>query len=408
MGVTMTVYEKFGVRPIINVDGPLTKYGGAIMEKETVEAMNEAAKYSVPLEQLQAAASKVIAEKTHAQAGLVTSGACAALTLATAACICGYDVARMDRLPDTADMPNEVIMPCRQIGKYTHAIRATGAKIIGVGIADAPDTSLTAYMTNKWHIESMITERTAAIAYVVKAGTQPPFEDVIGVAKKYSVPVIVDAAPEIPPVENLYRFIDMGADLVCISGGKGIRGPQNSGILCGRKDLIASAAVQMLEAPTEPYDKWNPPDSFISKERFRGAPTHGIGRSMKVSKESIIGLLTALQRFTAERFEAKDIALTRSLQKMKTELERIPGITAAFVERQYCLCSYPTLDVKVDERITGICAAEVCSRMRAKDICLRDNYVDQGIVRVCSINMNEEIAERVCAALTETISSARP
>lgn len=403
----MTVYEKFGVKPIINVDGPLTRYGGAIMEKETVEAMNEAAKYSVRLDQLQAAASKVIAEKTHAEAGLVTSGSCAALTLATAACICGYDIARMDRLPDTTNMPNEVIMPCRQIGKYTRAIRAAGTKIIGVGIPDAPDASLTVYMTNKWHIESMITEKTAAIAYVIKAGSQPPLEEVIAVGRKYNIPVIVDAAPEIPPVENLYRFIDMGADLVCISGGKGIRGPQNSGILCGRKDLIASAAVQMLEAPTEPYDKWDPPGSFIPKEKFRGAPTHGIGRSMKVSKESIIGLLTALERFTAESFEAKDIALTRSLQRIKTEMERTPGITAAFVDPQHCLCSYPTLDVKVDEKITGISAAEICSRMRAKDICFRDNYVDQGIVRIYSINMNEEIEERICVALTEIVNSAR-
>lgn len=403
----MTVYEKVGVKPIINVDGPLTRYGGAIMEKETLEAMNEAAKYSVPLDQLQAAASKIIAEKTHAEAGLVTSGACAALTLATAACICGYDVARMDRLPDTTNMPNEVIMPSHQISGYTHAIRAAGAKLIGVGIPHAPVAPLSVYITNKWHIESMITERTAAIAYAVRTGSHPPLEEVIEVGKKYNIPVIVDAAPEVPPVENLHRFIDMGADLVCISGGKGIRGPQNSGILCGRKDLIASAAVQMLEAPSEPYDEWNPPSSFIPKEKFRGTPTHGIGRSMKVSKESIIGLLTALQNLNTERFTAKEAMLTELLQKIRTQVERIPGIAAAFVEPQYCLCSYPTLEIRVDEKITGISAAEICSKMRAKNIYLRDRYVNQGIVRIYSININEEIAEKICVALSETLNSAR-
>lgn len=403
----MTIYEKFGVEPIINVDGPLTRYGGAIMEKETLEAMNEASKYSVPLDQLQAAASKIIAEKTHAEAGLVTSGACAALTLATAACICGYDVARMDRLPDTTNMPNEVIMPCHQISGYTHAIRTAGAKLIGVGIPHAPVAPLSVYITNKWHIESMITEKTAAIAYAVRTGSHPPLEEVIEVGKKYNIPVIVDAAPEIPPVENLHRFIDMGADLVCISGGKGIRGPQNSGILCGRKDLIASAAVQMLEAPSETYDKWNPPSSFIPKEKFRGTPTHGIGRSMKVSKESIIGLLTALQNLNTERFTAKEVMLTELLQKIRTQIQKTPGITAAFVEPQYCLCSYPTLEIKVDEKITGISAAEICSKMRAKNIYLRDRYVDQGIVRIYSINMNEEIAEKICVALTETLNGAR-
>ncbi len=403
----MTVYEKVGVKPIINVDGPLTRYGGAIMEKETLEAMNEAAKYSVPLDQLQAAASKIIAEKTHAEAGLVTSGACAALTLATAACICGYDVARMDRLPDTTNMPNEVIMPSHQISGYTHAIRAAGAKLIGVGIPHAPVAPLSVYITNKWHIESMITERTAAIAYAVRTGSHPPLEEVIEVGKKYNIPVIVDAAPEVPPVENLHRFIDMGADLVCISGGKGIRGPQNSGILCGRKDLIASAAVQMLEAPSEPYDEWNPPSSFIPKEKFRGTPTHGIGRSMKVSKESIIGLLTALQNLNTERFTAKEAMLTELLQKIRTQVEKIPGIAAAFVEPQYCLCSYPTLEIRVDEKITGISAAEICSKMRAKNIYLRDRYVNQGIVRIYSININEEIAEKICVALSETLNSAR-
>ncbi|HHY12986.1 MAG TPA: aminotransferase class V-fold PLP-dependent enzyme, partial [Firmicutes bacterium] len=358
-------------------------------------------------DQLQAAASKIIAEKTHAEAGLVTSGACAALTLATAACICGYDVARMDRLPDTTNMPNEVIMPSHQISGYTHAIRAAGAKLIGVGIPHAPVAPLSVYITNKWHIESMITERTAAIAYAVRTGSHPPLEEVIEVGKKYNIPVIVDAAPEVPPVENLHRFIDMGADLVCISGGKGIRGPQNSGILCGRKDLIASAAVQMLEAPSEPYDEWNPPSSFIPKEKFRGTPTHGIGRSMKVSKESIIGLLTALQNLNTERFTAKEVMLTELLQKIRTQVEKIPGIAAAFVEPQYCLCSYPTLEIRVDEKITGISAAEICSKMRAKNIYLRDRYVNQGIVRIYSININEEIAEKICVALSETLNSAR-
>lgn len=403
----MTIYEKFGIEPIINVDGPLTRYGGAIMEKETLDAMDEAAKYSVPLDQLQAVASKIIAEKTHAEAGLVTGGACAALTLATAACICGYDVARMDRLPDTTDMPNEVIMPCHQISGYTHAIRAAGAKLIGVGIPHAPVAPFSVYITNKWHIESMITEKTAAIAYVVRTGSHPSLEEVIEVGKKYNIPVIVDAAPEIPPIENLHKFIDMGADLVCISGGKGIRGPQNSGILCGRKDLIASAAIQMLEAPSEAYDEWNPPSSFIPKDKFRGTPSHGIGRAMKVSKENIVGLLTALQNLNVEAFAAKEAALIELLQGIKGEIEKIPGISATFVESEYCLCSYPTLEINVDEKITGISAYEICAKMRLKNIYLRDRYVNQGIVRIYSINMNKEIAEKIEKALIETINGAR-
>lgn len=399
----MTIYERFGVKPIINVDGPLTRYGGAIMEKETLEAMNEASKYSVPLDQLQAAASKIIAKKTHAEAGIVTSGACAALTLATAACMCGYDTARMDRLPDTTNMPNEVIMPCHQISGYAHAIRATGAKLVGVGIPHAPVDPLTVYITNKWHIASMITEKTAAIAYAVRTGSHPPLEDVIEIGKKYNIPVIVDAGPEVPPLENLYRFIDMGADLVCISGGKGIRGPQNSGILCGRKDLIASAAIQMLEAPSEKYDEWTPPSSLIPKEKLRGTPSHGIGRAMKVSKEVIIGLLTALQNLDKDKFITKEAAMLELLRKIREKIKKYQGITASFVEPEHCLCGYPTLEIKINEKVCPISAAQICSEMRKENIYLRDRYVSQNIVRIYSININEEIAERIGKRLFEIL-----
>ncbi len=402
----MTIYERFGVKPIINVDGPLTRYGGAIMEKETIEAMNEASKYSVPLDQLQAAASKIIAKKTHAEAGIVTSGACAALTLATAACMCGYDTARMDRLPDTTNMTNEVIMPCHQISGYTHAIRAAGAKLVGVGIPHAPVDPLTVYIANKWHIASMITEKTAAIAYVVRTGSHPPLEDVIEIGKKFNIPVIVDAGPEVPPLENLYRFIDMGADLVCISGGKGIRGPQNSGILCGRKDLIASAAIQMLEAPSENYDEWNPPSTLIPKEKLRGAPTHGIGRAMKVSKEVIIGLLTALQNLDEGRFTAKETVMLELLQKIKEKIKKFKGVTVSFVESQYCLCGYPTLEIKIDGKSCPISAAQICTKMRDENIYLRDRYVSQNILRIYSINMNEEIAERIGDKLFEILKES--
>ena len=168
----MSVYERLGVRPIINVAGPATRYGGALTGKEVLEAMDEAANESAHLYELQAAASKVIAQVTHAEAGIVTAGACAALTLAAAACIAGLDVAKMNRLPDTAGMPNEVIIPQHQIHGYSRCIRSSGARIIGAGIPNDSIEPDEVYIINRSEIESAITDNTVAITYLPGTGSQ--------------------------------------------------------------------------------------------------------------------------------------------------------------------------------------------------------------------------------------------
>jgi len=268
----LNIYEHFGVKSIINAFGTRTAFGGALMEKKALAAMDEAARYSVRLDELQAAASKVISKYTHAEAGIVTNGASAALTLGTAACLCGFDVALMNRLPDTLGVPNEVIMPWHQISGYDHAIRAAGAKIIGVGIPN--DTTPPGEVhTISWRdIESAITAKTVALAYAARAGNHPSLEEVIEIGKRHKIWVLIDVAAQVPPTENLYRFIDMGADLVCFSGGKGVRGQQASGVLCGRRDLIASAALQMLDMAGDSFDTWDPPASLIPKDKLLGKP----------------------------------------------------------------------------------------------------------------------------------------
>ncbi len=301
----MGVYERFGVKPIINVAGTMTRMGGALMEQEALEAMNEAAKGSARLDELEAAASKVIAEITHAEAGIVTAGAAAALTLGTAACITGLDVARMNRLPDTTGMANEVLMAQHQISGYDHSIKAAGAKIIDVGIPNDTTPPGEVHVATIYDFESAITEHTVAIAYACRLGSNPPLEQIIAVGKKYNIPVMIDGAAQVPPVENLHKFIDMGADLVAFSGGKGIKGPQASGILCGRRDLIAAAVLQNLDMAGDTFDKWDPPPSLIPKEKLRGKPQHGVGRGMKITKEAIIGLLVALQNLSEEKFVKK-------------------------------------------------------------------------------------------------------
>lgn len=391
----MSIYERLGVRPIINCVGTATIYGGALMDKEALEAMDEAAKQAVCLYELQAAASKMIAQRTHAEAGIVTAGASAALTLGTAACITGFDVAKMNRLPDTTGIPNEVIKPQHQMNPFYHGIRLAGAKIISVGKPT---------VTTKWDIESVITENTVAIAYTYLLGSQPPLEEITKIGKKYNIPVIVDAAAQVPPVENLHKFIDMGADLVCISGGKGIRGFQASGILCGRRDLIASAVVQMLDTEGEPFDEWNPPASLIPKDRLRAYPEPGIGRGMKVTKEAVVGLLVALQELTEEKFTKRAEYLRQLLEGIGTRLDGIAGVEMRMTEDPRG--KYPMLEVKIDEKVVGRSVAEVSQRLKDGEpsIYERDRYERKEQIVIHSVNLDEETAkivgERLYTAIT--------
>ena len=294
----MTVYKKLGVSTVINAKGTATRLSGGIMRREVAAAMTEASQHCVDMAELQAAASRHIAEVTGAEAGYVASGASACLLLATAACIAGLDPGRMARLPDTRGMKNDVIMVRSQRNFYDHAIRAAGATIIEVGL---PDRYAGAGVRDAelWEIEDAITPQTAAIFHVADAQAQPPLKAVTRLARKHCIPVIVDAAAQLPPQSNLKRFIADGADLVAFSGGKAIGGPQASGFLCGRKDLVMSAALQHLDLDIY-ADMWTPPPALIDKTRLKGTPQHGIGRSCKAGKEEIVGLLTALRLFVAE------------------------------------------------------------------------------------------------------------
>ncbi len=401
----MTIYEKYGVKPVLNLAGAMTRYGGTLVGQHVLDAMEEAAHYSVPMDELQVAASRVIARCTHAEAGIVTCGASHALLLATAACICGWDVARMNRLPHTGGMPNEVVMPMHHISGYDHGIQAAGARIVPAGVFNDTPDPFTVRPIDRWELESCITERTVAIAYAPLPGSNPPLEEVIELAHKHGLPVIVDAAPGVPPLQNLHRYVDMGADLVTISGGKGIRGPQASAILCGRKDLIGSALLQMLDLAGERFDDWNPPSELIQKDKLLGKPLHGIGRSGKVTKEAIIGLLVALESFSREEFEALCAPRVEWMRNIEGHLQGIAGVQAKLCddEEEY----YPMLEVAVDATVAGTNAAQVVRRLREGDPAnyLEDCATEQGIIYVDSLNLQDgDTAELVGKRLQDTFS----
>ena len=321
-----TIYESIGVPTIINAKGPSTRVSGAILPTEVADAMHEASQHCVDMATLQGRASEIIAEITGAEAGLVTAGAAAGLLLGAAACVTGLDPGKMNRLPATRGMKDQVIVPRSHRNFYDHAVRAVGVELVEVGIADR-FSGAGIRDTEAWELDDAISEATAAILYVAQPYALPPLPAVTEVAHRRGVPVIVDAAAQLPPVENLRRFIAEGADLVAFSGGKAIMGPQASGILCGRRDLIAAAALQNLDLDVY-YDQWEPPPSLIDKRKLAGLPHHGIGRSCKVGKEEIVGLLTALRLFVEGGLEARQVQCRALADELYEGLRGLAGAGA--------------------------------------------------------------------------------
>ncbi|CAN5616293.1 hypothetical protein BH23CHL5_BH23CHL5_13580 [soil metagenome] len=273
-GLGDSIYSRMGVRTVINARGATTAVGGTLIDPRVIEAMGEAAQHFVDLEELNARVGERIAEITGAEAGYVTCGSCAAMVIAAAACIAGMDPYRIRRLPDSSGMPNEIIIHRSHRIDYDQMYSVGGGKMVEIG---------NALRTNEWELESAINPLTAAVVYHDSPNVGPgalAFDAVVRIAHDHDIPVIVDAASTLPPVDHLRRWIRWGADLVVYSGGKGIRGPQDSGMLAGRSDLIAAA-------------------------RANGNPHPSVGRGMKVSKEAMVGLWTAIDLFMQADHDAE-------------------------------------------------------------------------------------------------------
>ncbi len=299
-----TIYDELGARCLINGVGTRTQVGGARPRDGVLEAMERAAQSHVYVSELQAQASELIAEVTGADAGFVTSGAAAGMMLSATACIAGDDYGKMARLPDARGFPNEIIIPKAHRIKYDVGLRGSGAKLVDIGRVSHHPVNGGTDKVEPWEIESKIGDETVAIAYVQRPHNLLDLETVTDVARDHDLPVVVDAASEVPPPEHLERFHDEGADLVVFSGGKGIRGPQPTGIVSGREDLVRSIALQQLP---DGYHEglWEPPETLIDKKTLpRGTPVTNLGRPLKVGPEEIVGLMTALEGFLEEDHEA--------------------------------------------------------------------------------------------------------
>ena len=373
------IYEELGVEPIINAVGPSTRLSGSIMRPEVAEAMRQASEACVDIAELQARAGEVIAEITGAEAGYVTSGAAAGLLLGTAACVTGLDPGKMNRLPNTAGMKNEVIMARSHRNFYDHAVRSVGIELVEVGIADR-FSGAGVRDAEGWEIGAAITEQTAAVVYVAYAHTQPSLAAVVAAAHEKGVPVIVDAAGQVPPVENLQRFIAEGADLVAYSGGKALGGPQSSGILCGRRDLIQAAALQHQDLDVMP-ELWDPPQSLIDKSKLPGAPQHGIGRPCKVGKEEIAGLIKALRIFVAEDPEVRRGRWLELMEELVAACGTLKHAEIA-VEVDRKRAEVPSVRLILDEEAAGLTALDLVKALQDGQprIAANPTYVHEGAV----------------------------
>ncbi|MBV8069688.1 MAG: aminotransferase class V-fold PLP-dependent enzyme, partial [Acidobacteriaceae bacterium] len=315
---TGNVYERVGVRPLINARGTWTYLSGSLMFPEVRDAMDAASHQFVDIFELQAAVGKKLAALAGAEAAMVTSGSAGAMAASTAACIAGSDPENIWRLPDTSGLKNEVVMLGGR-NAFDSAIRLAGAKLVIANTLDELPAALhdqTAMVYTTWRDENL--------------------SKALEMTRRAKVPLLLDDAAGIPPFENLSRYAKMGVDLYCFSGGKGMRGPQCAGILLGRKDLIDAA-----------IHNYNPYEGSIC-------------RPMKVGKEEIMGMLAAVETWQKLDLSAMNREWNARVQRIAKLVETVPGVsTKIYIPEEGN--SYPTLRVDWDEKKFGLTVAQ-CDR----------------------------------------------
>lgn len=394
------IYSALGVRPLINAAGTKTRFGGTRMADEVLDAMREAAQASVDMAELQAAASRVISAVTGSEAGYVTSGASAGLLLGAAACITGDDPARMDALPHTDGLPNEIVIFRSHRNSYDHAWRAAGARLVEVGLDDRTAGSGVRSL-DPWELEAAIGERTVALAYVANRQDWPPLAMFVEVAHRHGLPVLVDAAAQLPPRDHLSSFVASGADLVAFSGGKAIGGPQNTGFLCGRRDLIRAVALNHLDLDVYPA-RWDLPPEFAAEtHEAQRLPRHGIGRSCKVAKEQLVGALVALKRFAED---AHSTSLPFQQEFADALLQMVMGVDDVTAYRTAHEIPQVDLSFRSPDEAWGF-----VERLAVGEpaIAVDPSYASEGTVRIDTIGLQPETGSWVLARVREVLGQSR-
>lgn len=321
------VISELGVRTFINAAGTYTMLTASLMPDEVMDAMREASKHYVNINELQDAVGRRIAELLGCEAAMVTSGAAGALTVGTAACITGKDPDKIRRIPDLTGMKSEVIIQKSHRYGYDHAVRAVGIRMVEVETAE--------------EFERAVNEKTAMALFFNDAEPRGriKLEEFVALCKKHGIPSFNDAAADVPPVENLSKYTKMGFDLVTFSGGKGIRGPQSAGLLLGRKDLIEAARLN-----TSPY-------------------SDSIARGMKVNKEEMVGMLVALELYLKKDHAAEAREWDRRVEVIAREAKKVKTVTTE-VRVPPIANHTPHLFIRWDQSAVKITPPEAMKQLR--------------------------------------------
>ena len=295
------IYSELGISPIINAIGSVTLLGGSTPPQSVLDAMDDANSTYVPLEELEKKAGSYIADMVGAKAVYITSGAGSALTLATAAFMAGDNDELITKLPDTSGMKNEILIQARQRYHYERCLTLAGAKLVEFGDQNG---------TNRNDLESSITERTVAVHYVANETFSDPnvlsLEETIDIAKSKNVPVMVDAAGQVYPIENIGKYVNMGADFSAMAA-KYIGAPHSTGFAIGTEEMIRKISLQ----------------SFIAYEMRR---IRGVGRPQKIDRQEIIGAVAAVKLWTTINHEDRLSKAYKISETIASYLKNIQGI----------------------------------------------------------------------------------
>jgi L-seryl-tRNA(Ser) seleniumtransferase len=320
-------FRELGVRPFINAAGTYTAMTASLMPPEAIEAISYASEHYVMLDELHDRVGERIATWLRCEAAMVTSGAASALTLGTAAVLTGTDRRKVVSLPNLADMKTEVIVQKSHRFGYDHAVRNCGVKMVEVETRE--------------DLERAINDQTAMLLFYNANNSVGQIRDqeFAQLGRTHAIPTLNDAAADVPPVENLWKYTGMGFDLVAFSGGKGLRGPQSTGLLLGRKDLIAAARLN------------GPPNS------------DSIGRGLKVNKEEMLGLLAALERYLKTDHAQERREFDERADTIRKSAASLPGVTAEVFVPEIAN-HVPHVRIWWDARTSGMTATDVVRALR--------------------------------------------
>ena len=321
-------FRELGVRPFINAAGTYTAMTASLMPAEVIEAITYASKHYVMLDELQDRVGARIATLLHCEAAMVTSGAASALTLGTAGVLTGTDRKKVVDVPNLAGMKSEVIIQRSHRFGYDHAVRNCGVRLVEVETRE--------------EMERAINRQTAMMLFYNNNNKDGQIrdEEFAQIGRKHGVPTLNDAAADVPPVDNLWKYTKMGFDLVAFSGGKGLCGPQSAGLLLGRKDLIEAARLN--------------------------APPNGntVGLGMKVNKEEMVGLLAALELYLAKDHAAERREFDARAETVRAAVGVVPGIMAEIFVPEVAN-HVPHVRISWDAGAKGLTAADAVTALRA-------------------------------------------